>query len=140
MHFKTKYITTFLLENNYLFILSYCLKNVAMTIGEKHDNITQGGSFWRVKDIMYLVILLFTEDCKLVLSIFLHQKLSCSKIKNGLLRGYSKLRQSIRKMWGWVCISAHRMDLIIVGVLVPFLDIWSAVYVLLPSCDWEGLW
>lgn len=43
MHFKTKYVTTFLTENNYLFILSYCLKNVAMTIGEKHDNITQGG-------------------------------------------------------------------------------------------------
>lgn len=73
-----------------------------------------------VKDVMDLVVLPLTEDCKLAQSISLYQKFPPSMSCPG---GHVNLvRQRVGKMWNWVCISIYGMDLIVYTQCSDFLS------------------
>lgn len=92
-----------------------------------------GGNFWRVKQIMYLVLLLFTEDCKVVQCVFLYQKLSCSKVKDKPPRETLKFVKA-------KCRKNASLGLIIYTWCSDSLPGYlSAVYILSPDYCWDGL-
>lgn len=71
--------------------------------------------FWSMEDIMYLAVFLFTEDYKLVQTIFFPTE-SCLTVKSRVScwEGHWNLsRPSVGNMQGWVDILIHGMDVIV---------------------------